>query len=189
MELTLFGIYMNFEENLFGSLITAVIMLLVLSVILNSLGYTLHLIHKHFYFKGRNEKFIVMKQKYKINKIYDRLERLDDFNKLPNRYKRRLEKYMKFLLKDLKFQVFLKTRTFTRIKRVSKVKVDYSGALGTFQGNPKRVFKKATKQSRRNSGFLYNLVLFEELVKDRKIYGIKTKDGYIQLSYVVSWWE
>lgn len=189
MDITLMNIQENFDNNFGLSLIVFLSVSLFLMISLNMIGYLFHKIRRHYYFKHRTERFLHIKNKYKVEKIYNRLERLDDYNRLPNRYKRRLEKYLKFLIGDLKYQVYCDNKTLKTFKSVSKVDVHFFSSLGKYKGNPKKVFKKAAKASRRKSGFLHNVLLFESMVKDKKVYGIKTKDGYIQLSYTLSWIE
>lgn len=65
--------------------------------------------------------------------------------------------------------------------------IEYKGSLGNAKGTPKKVFTKLSKNSRRRSGYLSNILLFESIVFDKEIYGIRTKDGYIKFSYELTW--
>ena len=152
-------------------------------VILFTLFLLRYIIHKMRY---ASYQFSRQKKKNKIKKIMKKLGKHDNYNKLATRDKKRLTEYIKFLIKDMKYNVYCQNVSFTSYKAVG-VKVMVSGSLGSFKGKPKKVFTKMAKASKRKSGLLDALLLMEEVALSKQLNGLKSEVIHLRFNYTLSW--
>jgi hypothetical protein len=123
---------------------------------------------------------------HKVKRVKKALNKVDSYQKLKKRHKKHIDNYAKFIIKDIKYNVNAKHYKFGSAKSVQP-KVIYEGDLGHYSGSPKKVYRKLCKRSKKYTGFLDALNLFEAIGIKHRIYGLSTKEATIVLKYTLRW--
>lgn len=185
-QLTVFDVIRNLMNE--GKILHLFIGFVVFALVVNTIRYVIHHINYSNYNKNRKQLFKKQKKKCKVDRINKALVKNENYNKLSSKNKKRLEAYIKFLIKDIKYNIYCENFSFTKYKRVT-ARIEVKSNLGSFKGKPRKVFLKMSKASKRKSGLLDAIDLLEEIAYQRNLYGLKSKETEMRLNYTLSWTE
>ncbi len=169
----------------FGYLYSFIVFILVV-ILLNLTGFLGCKIRYKIYLKNRTAKYKKMRKKYKIDKIFKKLEKRESVFALSNANQRRLEGYYNFLIRDMKFNLYSQYRTFNHIKRASII-IKSSSPFLNYKGKPKKLYKQMIKSSRKKPGFLTAYRLLDEGIYYMN-FKVINKGEYTYLFYITLKW-
>lgn len=155
-------------------------------ILLNTIHYIVHKMNFGKYLRNREKLFAKQRKNHKFLKIIKDLEEHGDFNKLTARNKKRLTEYVTFLIKDMKYNMYVKHFTFGVPKRVN-VKVISESGLGNYSGSVKKVTKRMIRASKRKTGLLDVILLLEEICSRKKFYGLQSNKAKLRFDYTLNW--